>query len=79
MWVLGKRGALGIKPLCNGHGNVTAVSTGPPPVMDLENKRPGLLHGPVERTAHRDDTGGFLEVQVNSQPKERVLEGPWAK
>ena len=53
MWVLGQTGALGIKRLCNGHGDVTSVSTGPPLVMDLEIKRPGLLGGPVERTTGR--------------------------
>ena len=35
MWVLGKPGDLGIKEASNGHGDVTAVSTGPPPVMPL--------------------------------------------
>ena len=33
--------ALGINELSNGHADVTAVSTGPPPVMDLGIKRPG--------------------------------------
>ena len=50
MWVLGQTGDLGITRLCNGHGDVTAVSTGPPPVMDLELSDPGcwvvLWNGP---------------------------------
>ena len=57
MWVLGKPGDLGIKEASNGHGDVTAVSTGLPPVMDLGTKGPGLLGGSVERTAHRPRFG----------------------
>ena len=72
MWVLGQRGALGIKPLCNGHGDVTAVSTGPPPVMDLENKRSGLLGGPVERTAHRPRFGASPSLLCSSVTKKRT-------
>ena len=41
MWVLGKPGDLGIKEASNGHGDVTAVSTGPPPVMPLGIPHPG--------------------------------------
>ena len=72
MWVLGKRGALGKNPLCNGHGDVTAVSTGPPPVMDLEIKRPGLLGGPVERTTHRPRFGASSSLLCSSVTKKRT-------
>ena len=64
--------ALGIYPLCNGHGDVTAVSTGPPPVMDLANKRPGLLGGPVERTAHRPRFGASPSLPYSSVTKKRT-------
>ena len=72
MWVLGQTRALGIKPLCNGHGDVTAVSTGPPPVMDLGIKRPGLLGGPVERTAHRPRFGASPSLLCSSVTKKRT-------
>ena len=72
MWVLGQKGALGIKRLCNGHGDVTAVSTGPPPVMDLGIKRPGLLGGPVERTTHRPRFGASPSLLCSSVTKKRT-------
>ena len=72
MWVLGQTGALGIKRLCNGHGDVTAVSTGPPPVMDLGIKRPGLLGGPVERTTHRPRFGASPSLLCSSVTKKRT-------
>ena len=72
MWVLGQKRALGIKPLCNGHGDVTAVSTGPPPVMALGNKGPGLLGGPVERTAHRPRFGASPSLLCSSVTKKRT-------
>ena len=72
MWVLGKPGALGIKPVSNGHGDVTAVSTGPPPVMDLGTKRPGLLGGPVEQTTHRPRFGASPSLLCSSVTKKRA-------
>ena len=72
MWVLGQTGALGINRLCNGHGDVTAVSTGPPPVMDLGTKRPGLLGGPVERTTHRPRFGASPSLLCSSGTKKRT-------
>ena len=71
MWVLGKPD-LGINHLCDGHGDVTAVSTGPPPVMDLGAKRPGLLGGPVERTAHRPRFGVSPCLLCSSVTKKRT-------
>ena len=71
MWVLGQTGALGIKRSCNGHGDVTAVSTGPPAVMDLGIKRPRLLGGPVERTAHRPRFGASPSLLCSSVTRKR--------
>ena len=72
MWVLGQTGALGINRLCNGHGDVTAVSTGPHPVMDLGTKRPRLLGGPVERTTHRPRFGASPSLLCSSVTKKRT-------
>ena len=71
MWALGKQGDLGIKKSSNGHGDVTAVSTGPPPVMDLGIKRPGLLGGPVERTTHRPRFGASPSLLCSSVTRKR--------
>ena len=66
------KGGPGNKRLCNGHGDVTAVSTGPPPVMDLGIKRPGLLGGPVERTTHRPRFGASPSLLCSSVTKKRT-------
>ena len=57
--------------MSNGHGDVTAVSTGPPPVMDLGIKRPGLLGGPVERTTHRPRFGASPSLLCSSVTRKR--------
>ena len=75
MWVLGQTGALGIKPLRNGHGDVTAVSTGPPPVMDLGIKRPGLLGGPVEHV-QTHSLGDSSRIDTTQQVEGRAMGGP---
>ena len=66
MWVLGKPGALGIKPVSNGHGDVTAVSTGPPPVMPLGIPHPGF--GVVVWCAlpHRSSFGALPSLLCSS-------------
>ena len=63
---------MGTVELSNGHEDVTAVSTGPPPVMDLGIKRPGLLGGPVERTAHRPRFGASPSLLCSSVTKKRT-------
>ena len=66
MWVLGKTGDLGIKPVSNGHGDVTAVSTGPPPSMPLGIPHPGC--GVVVWCAlpHRSSFGALPSLLCSS-------------
>ena len=59
-------------PLLDYRPDVTSVSTGPPPVMDLENKQPGLLGGPVERTAHRPRFGASPSLLCSFVTKKRT-------
>ena len=72
MWVLGKPGDLGIKELSNGHGDVTAVSTGPPPVMPLGIPHPGF--GVVVWCAlpHRSSFGALPSLLCSSVTKKRT-------
>ena len=57
---------LGIKEASNGHGDVTAVSTGPPPVMPLGIPHPG--GGVVLWIAapHRPRFGALLSLLCSS-------------
>ena len=68
MWVLGKQGALGIKQASNGHGDVTAVSTGPPPSMPLGIRVPHPWGGVVLWCAapHRPRFGALPSLLCSS-------------
>ena len=72
MWVLGKPGAFGIKAASNGHGDVTAVSAGPPPSMPRGIPHPGCAVVVWCALPHRSSFGALPSLLCSPVTKKRT-------